>query len=116
VAILQRRGEIPRFALDGREVALVQQSPLARLQAQGDVQGVLSWLQQLQALGPAALQVVDSVAVARWLGRTLGVPGEFLIEAGEAKPEAAPSDAALPQLQQMLQQLGGQPPTAGAAS
>jgi hypothetical protein len=111
VAILQRRGEIPRFALDGREVALVQQSPLARLQAQGDVQGVLSWLQQLQALGPAAMQVVDSVAVARWLGRTLGVPGEFLIEAGEAKAEAAQNgagaDAALPQLQQMLQQLGG---------
>lgn len=120
VAILQRRGEIPRFALDGREVALVQQSPLARLQAQGDVQGVLSWLQQLQALGPAALQVVDSVAVARWLGRTLGVPGEFLIEAGEA-PVGTAGAAALPpqlaqlapQLQQMLQHLAGAQPSAG---
>ena len=113
VAILQRRGEIPRFALDGREVTLVQQSPLARLQAQGDVQGVLSWLQQLQALGPAALQVVDSVAVARWLGRTLGVPGEFLIEAGEAPP--AETGAAAPQLQQMLQQLTQAPQPEGAA-
>lgn len=113
VTILQRRGEIPRFALDGREVALVQQSPLARLQAQGDVQGVLSWLQQLQALGPAALQVVDSVAVARWLGRTLGVPGEFLIEAGEAGAEEASGGMAMPQLQQMLQQLGQGMQTAG---
>ncbi|MCW0234670.1 MAG: portal protein [Ferrovibrio sp.] len=123
VAILQRRGEIPRFALDGREVALVQQSPLARLQAQGDVQSVLTWLQQLQALGPAALQVVDTVAVARWLGRTLGVPGEFLIEAGEAPAgggAALPQQlaqtltGAAPQLQQMLQQLAGAQQTTGA--
>jgi hypothetical protein len=75
---------------------------------------VLSWLQQLQALGPAAMQVVDSVAVARWLGRTLGVPGEFLVEAGEAPPAeagAADAGAAMPQLQQMMQQLtqGAQP-------
>src|SRR3546814_8667500 len=35
VAILQRRGELPPFALDGREVALVCQSPLARAQEIG---------------------------------------------------------------------------------
>jgi hypothetical protein len=114
VAILQRRGEIPRFALDGREVSLVLQSPLARLQAQGDVQSTLNWLQQLQALGPQAMQVVDALAVARWLGRTLGVPGEFLIEAGEQPQSQPAADPAtdLPAdptvgagLQQMLQQL-----------
>lgn len=115
VAILQRRGEIPRFALDGREVALVQQSPLARLQAQGDVQGVLTWLQQLQALGPAALQVVDSIAVARWLGRTLGVPGEFLIEAGEQPSDGGAAQLGqlaqlAPQLMQMLQGAQQQQP------
>lgn len=102
VAILQRRGEIPRFALDGREVVLVQQSPLARLQAQGDVQGTLTWLGQMQALGPQAMQAVDVLAVARWLGRTLGVPGEFLVEPGEAMPQGAGNP-----VQQMLQQLQG---------
>lgn len=119
LAILQRRGEIPPFALDGREVALVQQSPLARLQSQGDVQGVLSWLQQIQALGPTAMQAVDALSVARWLGRTLGVPGEFLIEAGESAPQSPPE--LMTQVTQMLaslQQPGLQQPAVaeGAAA
>ena len=105
LAILQRRGEIPPFALDGREVTLVQQSPLARLQSQGDVQGVLSWLQQIQALGPVAMQAVDALRVARWLGRTLGVPGEFLIEAGEMPP----GTDSMAQLAQLLPQLAATP-------
>ncbi|MBP7062746.1 portal protein [Ferrovibrio sp.] len=83
VDILQRRGELPGFALDGRDVALAYQSPLARLQAQADVQSTLLWLEQVKALGPAAAGVLDAPAVARWLGRCLGVPGEFLLEAGE---------------------------------
>ncbi len=91
VDILQRRGELPSFALDGREVALAYQAPLARLQAQADVQSTLLWLEQVRALGPAAAPVLDAPAVARWLGRCLGVPGEFLLEAGEA-PAAAPPD------------------------
>lgn len=104
--ILQRRGEIPAFALDGREVTLVQQSPMARLQAQGDVQGVLGWLGQVQALGPAAMQVLDTVAVARWLGRSLGVPGEFITEhAGEADATAVPDPAQM--LQQVAQMMTG---------
>jgi hypothetical protein len=105
VAILQRRGELPPFALDGRDAMLVCQSPLARAQAQGDVQGTLTWLSQVQALGPAAAQAVDTVAVARWLGRTLGVPGEFVIEAGEASPAQAIA-AAAPALQQIAQAIG----------
>lgn len=109
VAILQRRGEIAAFALDGREALLVCRSPLARAQAQGDVQGTLTWLQQIQALGPAAQQVVDVTAVARWLGRSLGVPGEFLIEAGETPAEGAP-------LQQMLQQAAAALTAEGAAA
>jgi hypothetical protein len=83
VEILQRRGELPAFALDGREVALAYQAPLARLQAQADVQSTMLWLQQMGALGPEAAAVIDVPVIARWLGRTLGVPGEFLLEAGE---------------------------------
>lgn len=89
VAILQRRGELPPFALDGREARLVFQSPLARLQSQADVQSTLLWLEQVKGLGPEAAAVLDAPAVARWLGRTLGVPGEFVREAGEGP--AAPS-------------------------
>ncbi len=42
LAILQRRGEIPSFAPDGRDVALQHLSPLARVQAQANVQPVLT--------------------------------------------------------------------------
>ncbi|WP_374631395.1 portal protein [Ferrovibrio sp.] len=110
VEILQRRGEIPDFALDGREVKLAYQSPLARVQSQADIQGILMWLEQIKALGPAADAVVDKTAVARWLGRTLGVPGEFLLEAGEQ-----PADPQPPQQQQQQQQQIGADPMAALA-
>lgn len=41
-SILQRRGEIPDIALDGRYVMLDYRSPLARMQGQGHVQNVLT--------------------------------------------------------------------------
>ena len=113
VEILQRRGELPDFALDGREVKLAYQSPLARVQSQADVQGILMWLEQIKALGPAAEAVVDKTAVARWLGRTLGVPGEFLLEAGEQSSEPPPQQQQQPgtdplaALAPMLQKMSG---------
>ena len=85
--ILARRGEIPDFPLDHRMVALEYKSPQARFQAQQDVQNTVIWLETVQKLGPEALSAVDSRAAARWLGRTLGVPGELF-------PEPTPSDQA----------------------
>jgi head-to-tail connecting protein len=76
--ILARRGEIPDLPLDHRIVALEYKSPQARYQAQQDVQNTLVWLDAVRALGPAALAAVDQAAAARWLGRTLGVPGELM--------------------------------------
>ena len=78
--ILARRGEIPDFPLDNRMVVLEYKSPQARYQAQQDVQNTLVWLDSVRALGPEALAAVDQAAAARWLGRTLGVPGELIRE------------------------------------
>jgi hypothetical protein len=83
LAILQRRGEVPAFPLDGRTVVLQHLSPLARIQAQANVQTTLLWLERVGGLGPEAAQTVDAVAAARWLATTLGVPGELVREAGE---------------------------------
>jgi hypothetical protein len=84
IAILRRRGELPDFALDGREVGLRFTSPLARVQSQGELAGALQWLQQAAALGPEALAVIDAAEAARWLGRALGAPERLMRPATEA--------------------------------
>lgn len=90
--ILARRGEIPHFPLDNRLVALEYKSPQARHQAQQDVQNTLVWLDAVRALGPSALAAVDQAAAARWLGRTLGVPGELMSEPlAQTEPSRLPN-------------------------
>ena len=64
--------------LDHRLVALEYKSPQARYQAQQDVQNTLVWLDAVRNLGPEAAAAVDQAAAARWLGRTLGVPGDLI--------------------------------------
>lgn len=99
--ILQRRGEAPPIPLDGHDVELIHQSPLARIQAMANVQTTLMWLEQVRLLGPAAQASLDAEAAARWLARSLGVPGELVRE--EAEPlrhEPSPAET---------EQLGVQP-------
>jgi len=81
MAILRRRGEIPDVALDGRLVDLQYKSPLARLQAQQDVQSTLLWLDTTAKMGAEAVAAVDLPATARWLGQRLGVPGQLIRDA-----------------------------------
>lgn len=76
--ILRRRGEVPDLPLDGRLISIDYRSPLARAQAQKHVQTTLSWLQSVQALGPEAMATVDLARTARYLGETLGVPGDLM--------------------------------------
>ncbi|MFO1112555.1 MAG: portal protein [Rhodospirillales bacterium] len=85
-AILARRGEISDMPLDHRLVALEYKSPQARYQRQQDVQNTLVWLDAVRALGPEALAAIDQAAAARWLGRTLGVPGDLIRTEAETPP------------------------------
>lgn len=94
--ILARRGEIPDLPLDHRFVALEYKSPQARHQAQQDVRNTLVWLDAVRALGPEAMAAVDQAAAARWLGRTLGVPGELM--RSEIKPDLLVEDPLLQEL------------------
>ncbi|HEX6143364.1 MAG TPA: portal protein [Geminicoccaceae bacterium] len=80
-AILRRRGEIPDLPLDGRTVQIAFRSPLARIQAQRDVQNTLLWLETAGKLGPDAMQAVDVPATTQWLGHTLGVPSRLIRDA-----------------------------------
>ena len=78
VQILKRRGEIPDLPVDGRTVQIAFRSPLARSQAQRDVQNTLLWLETAGKLGAEAMQAVDVPATTQWLGHTLGVPSRLI--------------------------------------
>lgn len=77
-AILRRRGEIADIPLDGRFVTLDYRSPLARAQAQRNIQSTLNWIGAVQTMGPMALATVDTLAAARYIGEALGVPADLI--------------------------------------
>ena len=88
LSILARRGEVPAFALDGRQAGLRLRSPLAQAAGRREAGAALTWLGAVAGLGPEALAAVDTVRIARWLGARLGVP-PALLEPPELLPEAA---------------------------
>ncbi len=77
-AILRRRAEIPDIALDGRFVALDYRAPLARAQAQRNVQNTMTWVTSVLGMGDEAAMVVDIPRAARFLGEALGVPSDLI--------------------------------------
>lgn len=79
-AILRRRGEVPDVALDGRYVQLDYRAPLARAQAQRNVQNTLSWISSVLGMGPEAAQAVNLPEAARFLGEALGVPSDLIVK------------------------------------
>jgi hypothetical protein len=78
LAILRRRGEVPPMLLDGREVRLTYQSPLARVQGRADAANTLLFLQSVSALGAEAVAQVDVPAATRHLARALAAPAGIL--------------------------------------
>ncbi|MCQ4159767.1 portal protein [Roseomonas sp. GC11] len=83
LAILRRRGEVPPLLLDGREVRLTYDSPLARVQGRSDAANTLLFLQAVAALGAPAVAQVDLAAATRYLARTLAAPAGILTPAKE---------------------------------
>ena len=88
LAILARRGEVPAFALDGRDAGLRLRSPLAQAAGRREAGAALTWLSAVAGLGPGALAAVDTGRAARWLGARLGVP-PALLEPPDLLPGAA---------------------------
>ncbi len=83
-AILTQRGEIGDIRIDGKTVDLEYKSPLARHQAQQDVQATLAFIDGIKSLGPAAATIIDAPAAARVLARAFGVPAKILKPEGPA--------------------------------
>jgi hypothetical protein len=76
--ILQRRGEIPFFPIDGRTVELHYSSPLALAQSQRDGQSAMSWLAAVQALGGSAAATLNATAIVKFLADIYGVPPSLM--------------------------------------
>lgn len=83
INILKRRGEIEDINVDGREVELHYQSPIAKKQMQNDSAGIVEWLSIVNSLGDDAHSVLNKINVAKYLGRALGVPEELILDKGE---------------------------------
>lgn len=78
ITILQRRGEIAKFEIDGRMVELDYTSPLARHRAGREAAQMAEWVTKVSLLGPEALQLLDPVKAARHLASVYGVPADLL--------------------------------------
>jgi hypothetical protein len=74
VFILQKKGLIPKFKIDGREVAIKFTSPFAKSQNAEDLMALDRTLLTLAPLGPAAIAVslkVDNIG--EWTAKKAGL-------------------------------------------
>ena len=79
-AILRRRGVIGEINIDGDIIDIDYRSPLARDHARREATNTLNWISAIQTLGPDAMNVVDTPALARWLAGAFGVPADLVLE------------------------------------
>jgi hypothetical protein len=117
VFILQKKGLIPKFKLDGRETKIKFVSPFAKSQSSEDVMAFERMIQSANVLGEAAvgaIQVGVKVdAVPDWLARKLGVDMKLInSEAEREKLKTDASNAAI-KLAQQAQQQGMMPSAPG---
>jgi hypothetical protein len=78
VYILQRLGKIPEFNVDGKEVTLRYESPLARAQDAEEIQNIVRWVEMSSMLGPQIFMGTSKVEdLPGKLGDLLGVPADL---------------------------------------
>jgi len=109
--VLQTRGEVPELRIDGREVTIKQQSPLAKAEQLEDFQNLQVWSQYLMGTLPpeviaGSIKVED---VPKVTGKMLGIPAE-LMRTDEERDELAQqvNEAAQAGLEQGGIDQGGQ--------
>ena len=89
VYILQRLGKITPFNVDGKEVTLRYESPLARAQDAEEIQNIARWMEIGGAVGPEVFMGTVKVEdIPKEVGELLGVP-QSLIRTEEERAEVA---------------------------
>lgn len=118
VFILQKKGLIPKFKVNGREVAVTYNSPFSKSQADEDVMNLASALQTASLAGPQAVQMGIKVEdIPGWIARRKGVDETLIRDDTErAALEKKLADAAAMAAQQQAQaQAQGAPAGASPA-
>jgi len=84
VYILQRLGKIPDFKVNGKEVTLKYESPLARAQDADEIQSITRWIEINAQLGPQIFMGTTKVEeIPKKLGELLGVPADLNRDDGD---------------------------------
>ena len=110
VFILQKKGLMPKFKVDGREVVVKYTSPFAKSQNAEDVMALQETLMVAGAMGPENLALNLKVEdIPAWVARMKGVP-EALICSEEERTQRMQQAAQAASMMQQAQQ-----PDAGAA-
>lgn len=101
VFILQKKGLIPRFKVDGKEVAVKYTSPFARSQEAEDALAVLNTLQGAALLGPELTALGIKVEdVPGYLGAKYGMPPKLIRDEDEKQEKMDQMAAAAQQMAQ----------------
>ncbi|MTI10736.1 portal protein [Curvivirga aplysinae] len=88
LAILRRRGDIGDIMIDGREINLQINAPLAMRQRMQKAKPIIRWLDMIKQASPDAVGLLKSNDIGRYLADLLGVPETFL-HPEENQPSAA---------------------------
>ena len=77
--ILQKAGKIPRFKIDGEEVTLRYESPLARAQDAEEISNIAQWMELGGMVGPEVFGIGAKIEeIPTTIGKLLGVPADLL--------------------------------------
>lgn len=80
VAILQKRGVIPNYPINGHHFKIKITSPMAQNHHREEAKSLLGLLDSLSFLGPEALEILDKQKTAKWLASAMQVPLDLLIK------------------------------------
>jgi len=101
VDILSANGRLPKIKVDGKEVSIQMQSPLAQAEAQEEFQSFQVWWAQMQTLPPEVVALGAQVEnIPNWTAEKLGLPTNELARSKEEIQQAGQ------QVMQMAEQQG----------
>jgi hypothetical protein len=89
--IMKKRGMIPPFKVDGRQIAVKYTSPFAKSQAQEDIQALQRTIAMSQAVDPQGLALGAAIKVEEipaWVARKEGLDEKLIRNADEKKQVA----------------------------
>ena len=106
VYILQARGLIPRFRIDGREVGLAFESPFARSQDAEDLLAFDNTVQRMMAFEGMAAVALNVDKLSEWIPRKAGMDMTQVNDQNERQSAREQAAQATAQLAKMAQDQG----------